>query len=852
MAERTGVTSSNSPAVAGGTLRTRQEPGTRCPPQPSELRIPFRAAGADLTCQLSRIRTMARESTSSSSSSQNAQDGESSERPVSGPSLQSHAGSLNRPRVSTESASRPFSSIPPTASASGWRNGDQGRGSAPGQRLRDVGGLSVGASLTGQPVAQSQRSFHHSLSSQAEAASARNPQVTPVSSLFSVNNEDAVDEEEDVSCSVCTESRRYLKKLPCRHCFCEYCLQQIVNQHTENNPAGHFPCPLCRARISIPERGASDFPISTAGNTPALQLDEMADTLARVTSQSMVKGRCEGCGEEDSRYTCVQCQKEVCEYCRHDHHQHPLLLVPSQNSLVLHGHQAASRCSRHPSQDVRFFCLSCQQLLCDFCHRDSHAKHRVKSLSQAAASAKQSLAKTQRRVDQCIRRLDAAREHATKEIQPISQNMLKIERDIRSRAAEARAVVDLYEKNAISSLKNKGDAFRKHMRVQLNIVQDKIAGMSAIRDHIRRLLRSDQPADLIKMQASANDTIDKDDYLDKYTDDLLFHQFSLELKHETFSRFTKEVTQWIGTPTVVKSAGPVPVMNVELVVPLPCTDPHIMTVLSVCPVGDNCVWINYHYGGDGAAITLIGMCNLHTGHLSRTFPSEGPVSLVKIGQGLALASSHNCQTLLVLEGRHEMLPTKSSCDRIVFAKRELRACLRASKTGHTKLVINVNTPQDVFEPTQNVFRLSGLQDPRQMDISSDGQLAVIVDKDDAIHVVSCGGWKARMVVSVKDNSKLLSVISDVCFFSLGGHEVLLVADPSREDVIVLDVSKYRCFHLGFLTHMSGRLQHPFALNVDSTTGYLVVACGGKSIVLCGDTGVKLGDGTKARLKTRSA
>ncbi|KAL8584500.1 hypothetical protein ACOMHN_016821 [Nucella lapillus] len=731
--------------------------------------------------------------------------------------------------------------------------GQSVRAVAPGQSVRAVANTPSRGSAPPRPPQtsrQSHRPGQQQPPSHNAAARARRPQTV---SVLTTSGED-----EEVSCPICTESRRYLKKLPCEHCFCEYCLQRIVNEH-ERNPSRHFPCPFCRATTAIPERGASDFPISIAGGSQCLRLAEVAPALNRVqTLHQEGQGACQGCGEEAGRYTCMQCQTLVCDYCRHDHPRHPLLLLPaSLHSFRAHTAQGDPHCPRHPARPLRAFCSTCGVPLCQLCQRGAHATHQTQDLRQAAASARDFLENTQRDVERGLRLLHSALEHAKREKRLTLRELSKSQQTIRSRAAEARAVIDQCEKAALGTLRDRREAFQSKRQQELNDIQGKQAAMSAILSHMERVILANREPELVSMQVSASDTIGKEGFLDKYTNNLPFYRYNVEMKHETFARFTEAAKRWIGSPAMAVAPSAVDVVRVVADVPVLVEGTDTMTLLSVCPVGDYNAWLAYQHGD--AALTVIAQFHLGTGRVSWVCPVDVPVSLVKLGQGLALATLRNSQTVLMLEGQHEELPSAKAYHKILFAKGELRACLRVAPARHepdvrhADLLVDVQTAHGVVSAGSEAQRLWGLQDPRTMDVSRDGRLAAIVDGADTLQVVKRGAARPHMALTTRHNAKVLSAIADVCFCTLGGREVLLLADPFQDDVLVLDVSKDRCSLLGFLTNMTGRLQHPSAFNVDPTKGTIYVACGGKSIVVCADTGAQLCEGTgwhPTHLKTK--
>ena len=65
-------------------------------------------------------------------------------------------------------------------------------------------------------------------------------------------------QEEFLSCKICLEPYLRPKALPCLHSFCEHCLRDYVRRHPGQRP-GHFPCPICRKDIQIPDGGITNF-----------------------------------------------------------------------------------------------------------------------------------------------------------------------------------------------------------------------------------------------------------------------------------------------------------------------------------------------------------------------------------------------------------------------------------------------------------------------------------------------------------------------------------------------------------------------------------------------------------------
>jgi tripartite motif-containing protein 56 len=58
-------------------------------------------------------------------------------------------------------------------------------------------------------------------------------------------------------CSVCWDTFKFPKLLPCKHTFCLSCLHEFLEGLQDKS---NLVCPLCREPCYVPEKGFSDFP----------------------------------------------------------------------------------------------------------------------------------------------------------------------------------------------------------------------------------------------------------------------------------------------------------------------------------------------------------------------------------------------------------------------------------------------------------------------------------------------------------------------------------------------------------------------------------------------------------------
>ena len=113
------------------------------------------------------------------------------------------------------------------------------------------------------------------------------------------------DKFKSLTCGLCLDVFRDPKLLSCSHTFCQRCLEDLIQRHTD----GSFPCPSCRTDIEVPAGGASAFQTN-------FHISE--DELERARVQTLcivhIKMKLE--------MFCVECDILICMDCKMKEHLH--------------------------------------------------------------------------------------------------------------------------------------------------------------------------------------------------------------------------------------------------------------------------------------------------------------------------------------------------------------------------------------------------------------------------------------------------------------------------------------------------------------------------------------------------
>ncbi|CAC5372809.1 unnamed protein product [Mytilus coruscus] len=104
-------------------------------------------------------------------------------------------------------------------------------------------------------------------------------------------------------CSVCYDTFKFPKMLPCKHSFCISCLHEFLGGLQDQS---NLICPLCREPCYVPEKGFTDFP---------------TNYFVPVEKPPKV---CQECQKLPVYQNCFLCSTVLCKKCNrmHSHTKH--------------------------------------------------------------------------------------------------------------------------------------------------------------------------------------------------------------------------------------------------------------------------------------------------------------------------------------------------------------------------------------------------------------------------------------------------------------------------------------------------------------------------------------------------
>ena len=209
-----------------------------------------------------------------------------------------------------------------------------------------------------------------------------------------------------VTCRLCSQPYTDPRMLSCLHSFCRECLHKEVERISAQQDGGGvgpqqnggvigsqqgFKCPTCEKSVSIPVGGVRDLPQN-------LHLDaevKIAQYQSKIASNNEVP--CDVCINDSSGPAvgfCCECLKFLCQLCCDHHkrardlHLHNVTTLSKEVSkeLLANIKLPEPSCSLHDNKKLKFYCKTCNTLMCRDCTIVAHKDHKHVELPSIASS----------------------------------------------------------------------------------------------------------------------------------------------------------------------------------------------------------------------------------------------------------------------------------------------------------------------------------------------------------------------------------------------------------------------------------------------------------------------------------
>jgi len=207
-------------------------------------------------------------------------------------------------------------------------------------------------------------------------------------------------------CSICLETFKEPKVLPCIHTFCLECLQALCK---DLSPGHELACPLCRNVFTVPLGGVQNVPNNFFMNQ---LLEVNKASIAEIKSDLKKAATCELCSDSGVEVTatafCVECDQCFCDGCSKTHKKmkiarsHQVVLIEDIASLEDRKKMSVTYCQVHPDRPVELYCYDCKVITCVTCYVENHNKHECADIKKSAEKFNEQLILDISKVSTCV------------------------------------------------------------------------------------------------------------------------------------------------------------------------------------------------------------------------------------------------------------------------------------------------------------------------------------------------------------------------------------------------------------------------------------------------------------------
>ncbi|CAG2191585.1 unnamed protein product [Mytilus edulis] len=289
-----------------------------------------------------------------------------------------------------------------------------------------------------------------------------------------------------LTCTICLETFKEPKYLPCLHTFCDACINTYINStNKEEKPIG-FKCPVCRRLVSIVDNAENSE--TWAKQLPLNHLImSMIDRKAMKTSEKL----CDACSfrniSQNAVSFCTVCEEAYCENkITRNHRIVPIKDINTDNNVLnLFG---AITCDEHPDERIKIYCKDHTKPCCTICATVHHRKcTEVVTIDKAVSGVKEST-----KARDLMNKLKNLNDNSCKIIQNRKQNIATFENEIEAIQKEISNLREMMNRHLDKIEQQFKDEVRNTQKSNILKLNDEITVLSALNstiDNWKNILR---------------------------------------------------------------------------------------------------------------------------------------------------------------------------------------------------------------------------------------------------------------------------------------------------------------------------------------------------------------------------
>ena len=240
---------------------------------------------------------------------------------------------------------------------------------------------------------------------------------------------------DQLSCSVCLQEYTQPRVLSCFHVFCEGCFKRLPAPQAGR---GTICCPNCRQVTPVPAGGVANLLFAFY----IQHLFEVRDTLEKVRDPKRVK--CENCGVEEAVRFCRDCGQYICQACLTVHRkwkgfkEHEILNfdeLAAAASAMKSSKKVVMLCPKHPTEPMKIYCETCDELICRDCTVRTHREHNYDFVTECFPKHREAIVASLEPIKMLVA-------YESKTIQQLDGRSLELDKQGREGKAEINRQID--------------------------------------------------------------------------------------------------------------------------------------------------------------------------------------------------------------------------------------------------------------------------------------------------------------------------------------------------------------------------------------------------------------------------
>ena len=620
-----------------------------------------------------------------------------------------------------------------------------------------------------------------------------------------------------LECSLCLDTFKQPKLLPCFHVFCKSpCLEKLVTKDGRS-----LTCPTCRHIVPLSERGVAGlqsdfhidhlFEIQDAFN----KAEDDNDTNCGSCDDGRATGYCNDCGD----FLCDKCQAahKIVKYLR-NHKLISLDELKAQVTSLVPPKKAVPHCPKHLGNDLKIYCDTCSTLICMDCTIRIHKDHNYDLVADVLTKHKEELVSSLKPVKEKLDSVQRALKDFDTRAKAIHDQRAAIKANIHNEIDEQHRLLDQRRTELVGELEMLTQQKLKDLAAERDQVEITQVKLTSCLDYAEGGLKTGTDGEVLEMKSSVIKRVE---------------HFSTEFESNAIQPETKADMELI-------TKGKEPLQQA-------CRD-----------------FLQIDHSGS------FSLENSHTTGNGLKGATTGETKTVSFQAMTKNNKNSNGKLDLKAELVHIESKDKSKCEVVIVRKHgQHKINYRPMKRGKHELHITVNdnavrgspfpiavapSPQSFVKPSRVV---RGVNKPRGTVFNSKGQLVVVegatvsvltpegekirtfgqlnnaygvtVDKDDNIYVTeysnhrvnkfSSNGEFVAAVGSQGSSNLQFSNPRGICYNRRDNNLHVVDQNNYRIQVLSTELKFVRCF--GTYGNGNGQLQNPFHASFDSANNLYV-------------------------------